>query len=748
MAKKEMIILKKSLKKLLASLLVAVMVLSVAPVGALTEIDLSSLFAVEASALTSGSYTYTVSGSNATITAYSGTASTLSIPSTLGGYTVTAIGPGAFANNTSLISVSIPSTVTRISDTGTAYGGAFWQCTKLQKVTIAKGTKDAEIGFKTFYGCTSLQSISIPGNYTRIYDQAFYNCKSLKSLEWEKSGYVYANQSIGTEAFVGCSSLEKVTLPTTLNVIGDNAFSSCGIINLIIPEGVTVIGKGAFSDNNSLLSVSIPSTVTRISDTGTAYGGAFWQCTKLQKVTIAKGTKDAEIGFKTFYGCTSLQSISIPGNYTRIYDQAFYNCKSLKSLEWEKSGYVYANQSIGTEAFVGCSSLEKVTLPTTLNIIGDNAFSSCGIVNLVIPEGVTVIGKGAFSDNNSLISVSIPSTVIRISDTGTAYGGAFWYCTNLETVIFEEGSKDLHIGYKTFYGCSKLKTLHLPLNLKSIYSECFVNTSSNLTICSKSNSSYGKTYADNNSIKFKLCNGSHTTTPTTTYTITYNANGGSISPSSVSVKAGESVSLPIPSAKTYTITYNANGGSGAPSAQSFAVACKGWSTSSTATSASYACGTKYTPTKNVTLYAVWNNATDATVSTKIPMRAGYSFRGWSTVSNATTPTVGVGSEWSITSNITLYAVWEKISTPTPSYKEENVSMNYKDTMTVNGAVSVETSNSGVASVSGNKITAADTGSADVTVTYEDGSVCVYHINVSYSWWQWIIVIVLFGWIWY
>ncbi|MBP3442875.1 MAG: hypothetical protein J6L62_08745, partial [Clostridia bacterium] len=67
--------MKKSLKKLLASLLVAVMVLSVAPVGALTEIDLSSLFAVEASALTSGSYTYTVSGSNATITAYSGTAS-------------------------------------------------------------------------------------------------------------------------------------------------------------------------------------------------------------------------------------------------------------------------------------------------------------------------------------------------------------------------------------------------------------------------------------------------------------------------------------------------------------------------------------------------------------------------------------------------------------------------------------------------------------------------------------------------
>ena len=106
-----MIILKKSFKKMLASLLVAIMVLSVSPVGALTEIDLSSLFSVEASALTSGNYTYTVSGTNATITAYSGTASTLSIPSTINGYTVTAIDPGAFANNQYIKTLYFPSTV-------------------------------------------------------------------------------------------------------------------------------------------------------------------------------------------------------------------------------------------------------------------------------------------------------------------------------------------------------------------------------------------------------------------------------------------------------------------------------------------------------------------------------------------------------------------------------------------------------------------------------------------------------------
>ncbi|MBP3442295.1 MAG: leucine-rich repeat protein, partial [Clostridia bacterium] len=566
--------------------------------GALTEIDLSSLFAVEASALTSGSYTYTVSGSNATITAYSGTASTLSIPSTLGGYTVTAIEHNAFTNNAYLTSVTIPGTVTRIGYSTTYYDGPFQGCKKLQSVTFSTGSKNAVIGPETFMGCISLQSVTIPGNYTTIKENAFSGCTALQSMTWKKSDYSYANQVIEQGAFSGCTSLASISLPTTLKTIGAWAFNVNAATSITIPEGVTTIGHSAFMNCPNLTSVSLPSTITNM-------------------------------GYSTTY-----------------YDGTFQGCKKLK------------------------------------------------------------------------------------------------------TVIFAEGSSNLTIGPETFKNCSNLTTVHLPLNLVEIKEQAFDGSKTNLTICSKSNSSYGKTYADSNSIKFKLCNGSHTTTPTTTYTVTYNANGGSISPSSVSVKAGESVSLPIPSAKTYTITYNANGGSGAPSAQSFAVACKGWSTSSTATSASYACGTKYTPTKNVTLYAVWNNATDATVSTKIPMRAGYSFRGWSTVSNATTPTVGVGSEWSITSNITLYAVWEKISTPTPSYKEENVSMNYKDTMTVNGAVSVETSNSGVASVSGNKITAADTGSADVTVTYEDGSVCVYHINVSYSWWQWIIVIVLFGWIWY
>ncbi len=150
---------------------------------------------------------------------------------------------------------------------------------------------------------------------------------------------------------------------------------------------------------------------------------------------------------------------------------------------------------------------------------------------------------------------------------------------------------------------------------------------------------------------------------TTTYTVSYNANGGSVSPSSASVTAGGSTTLPTPT-KKYTLSYNANNGSGAPSSQSVSVACKGWSTSSSASYASYSCGSSYTPTGNTTLYAVWYSNSSATVSSTKPTRSGYTFLGWSTSSSASSASYISGSSISISSNTTLYAVWQKNSTTT------------------------------------------------------------------------------------
>ena len=149
----------------------------------------------------------------------------------------------------------------------------------------------------------------------------------------------------------------------------------------------------------------------------------------------------------------------------------------------------------------------------------------------------------------------------------------------------------------------------------------------------------------------------------------------------------------------YNISYNANGGSGAPSAQSkyhgstltlrsakptrTGYIFKGWSTSSTATKASYQPGDNYTSNSNVTLYAVWekiqyNISYDAnggsgapsdqskyygstlTLRSAKPTRTGYIFKGWSTSSTATKASYQPGDNYTSNSNVTLYAVWEKI----------------------------------------------------------------------------------------
>ena len=147
---------------------------------------------------------------------------------------------------------------------------------------------------------------------------------------------------------------------------------------------------------------------------------------------------------------------------------------------------------------------------------------------------------------------------------------------------------------------------------------------------------------------------------------------------------------------TYTVSYNANEGSGAPSAQTktygkdltlsttkptrTGYTFLGWSTSSTATTATYAAGGTYTTNAAVTLYAVWEintytvtfNANGGSgapsaqtktygvtlaLSPAVPTRANYAFKGWATSSTATTATYAAGGSYTNNSAVTLYAVW-------------------------------------------------------------------------------------------
>ena len=158
-----------------------------------------------------------------------------------------------------------------------------------------------------------------------------------------------------------------------------------------------------------------------------------------------------------------------------------------------------------------------------------------------------------------------------------------------------------------------------------------------------------------------------------------------------------SKSITIKAKPSYTVSYSANGGSGAPSSQTkwydesltlsstkptrTGYTFKGWSTSSTATTATWSAGGTYTTNATDTLYAVWkantytvsynaNGGSGApssqtktygktlTLSSTVPTRTNYNFVGWATSSTATTASYQAGGSYTKNSAATLYAVWE------------------------------------------------------------------------------------------
>lgn len=134
---------------------------------------------------------------------YSGSESSVTIPSSIDGQTVTAIGSGAFAQNDSVRSVQIPNGVTQIGQQ------AFSECTALR--TVALPSTLVSIGVGAFDGCVSLTNVTVPNGV----------------------------QTIGDDAFSNCSSLQQIIVPPSVKSIGDNAFGGCDDVTVRCAEGST-----------------------------------------------------------------------------------------------------------------------------------------------------------------------------------------------------------------------------------------------------------------------------------------------------------------------------------------------------------------------------------------------------------------------------------------------------------------------------------------------------------------------------
>lgn len=244
--------------------------------------------------------------------------------------------------------------------------------------------------------------------------------------------------------------------------IGQNAFAY--MFSSVAPSGQTlyyniidnhaeVVRPGTSSSYNNYVAgnLIIPDSVTYNSTTypviaisSIPYGydgqcGAFMGCSSLLSVTIPATI--TSIGYGSFSGCYGLAATNYTGTIAQWCNIDFgywgQNSPTIYSHSLKINGSMVTNLVIPegvTEikhgAFDGCSALTSITIPSTVTVIGRFAFRDCsGVNNIVIPEGVTIINAATFCGCSGLESITLPSTITFIDSA------AFRYCSSLTEIV-------------------------------------------------------------------------------------------------------------------------------------------------------------------------------------------------------------------------------------------------------------------------------------------------------------------------
>ncbi|MBO7499423.1 MAG: leucine-rich repeat protein [Bacteroidaceae bacterium] len=313
-------------------------------------------------------------------------------------YVVTSIGELAFSVNRNITSVSIPETVNEIQYE------AFSYCTSLIAVQLPEGL--TKIAQALFYGCNKLTSVVIPSTVNRIELGAFSGCSSLASLNLP-AGIVY----VGKDAFYGTPWYSTMydEAPDGPFYIGSLLLGYKGdkpTGELVIKDGTTCIGNGAFHNCQDLTSVTIPRSVVSVDN------NAFQNCSRLTAVHIIDLAAWCGIEFKDeglsrssnplFYAHhlyldeKEVTDLVIPEGVTSIGSYAFDNCSALTNVTIPDGV-----TSIGTCAFRKCGSLASVTIPPSVATVESHAFLWCFELKAVHISDLTAWGRISFHDNVS-----------------------------------------------------------------------------------------------------------------------------------------------------------------------------------------------------------------------------------------------------------------------------------------------------------------------------------------------------------
>ena len=270
---------------------------------------------------------------------------------------------------------------------------------------------------------------------------------------------------IGKMAFIACANLTSVTIPSTVKSIGNGAFQSCGLQYVTIPNGVTSIGESAFAFCTDLSTVSVASSVTQIG--AEAFRGTVWLKNKQKEnplVVVNNILIDAN-------GCKG--KITIPSDVKSIPTGVFVNNSALTDITADKDNAYFSDidgvlfdkkQTTLIQYPVG-KTLTEYTVPNTVTSISDKAFWSIdGLTTLNIPASVKNF-KGAFNYCNTLKTVNFSKGITAISDY------AFNECIALASIDIPEGVTS--IGEYAFSSSINLADVKIPSTVTSIGNGAF-----------------------------------------------------------------------------------------------------------------------------------------------------------------------------------------------------------------------------------------------------------------------------------
>ena len=255
------------------------------------------------------------------------------------------------------------------------------------------------------------------------------------------SSDVYYVTEIDGYAFIRDNSITSVTLPNTVTKIGYAAFYNCASLKTVeFGTNLISIGDDAFYFCTSLSSLTFPSTLTSIGDR------SFWGCSSLKSIDIPNSV--TEVKTHAFTACSSLESVTISDRSvdnsmgTMIRGEMFMGCTSLKSLTINA-------KTILDENAIACGSLAILNINAETTI-GKNAFAGCSFTSLTLPDYVTEIDEAAFSNCQLLMSANVDATTI-----GTR---AFHFCTSMSSL--EIGDNVSSIDEFAFKDCNQLEEVY------------------------------------------------------------------------------------------------------------------------------------------------------------------------------------------------------------------------------------------------------------------------------------------------